>query len=66
MSHAMETGERILSRNAFGTAWQHSHPTLLVANVPTAIFVAASHGRACSTPIEPEKDQSGLSWPLIN
>jgi hypothetical protein len=28
----------------FQTAWQHSHPTLLVANVPTALFVAAGLG----------------------
>jgi hypothetical protein len=44
LSHAMETGERILTRKAFGAAWQHSHSTLLVANVPTAIFVAAGLG----------------------
>ena len=44
LSHAMETGERILTRRAFGTAWQHSHSTLLVANVPTAIFLMAGLG----------------------
>jgi len=44
LSHAMETGERILTRKAFGTAWSHSHSTLLVANVPTAFFVVAGLG----------------------
>lgn len=44
LSHAMETGERILTRTAFRTAWAHSHPTLTVANVPTAFFVAAGLG----------------------
>lgn len=44
LSHSMETGERILTAKAFGTAWQHSHSTLLVANVPTAIFVVAGLG----------------------
>ncbi|MEL6601163.1 MAG: hypothetical protein AAFO80_10530 [Pseudomonadota bacterium] len=44
LSHGMETGERILTRKAFGAAWSHSHSTLLVANVPTAIFVVAGFG----------------------
>jgi len=44
LSHAMETGERLLTRKAFQTAWAHSHSTLLVANVPTAIFIAAGFG----------------------
>lgn len=44
LAHAMETGERLLTVKAFGTAWQHSHPTLLVANVPTAIFLVAELG----------------------
>ena len=44
LSHAMETGERVLTRKAFGAAWRHSHSTLLVANVPTACFVAAELG----------------------
>lgn len=44
LSHAMETGERILTARAFGAAWAQSHSTLLVANVPTAIFVAAGLG----------------------
>ncbi|SEB07582.1 hypothetical protein SAMN05444370_1556 [Rubrimonas cliftonensis] len=44
LSHGMETGERILTRKAIGTAWQHSHSTLLVANVPTAIFIVAGLG----------------------
>ena len=44
LSHGMETGERILTTKAFGAAWAHSHSTLLVANVPTAIFIAAGLG----------------------
>lgn len=44
LSHGMETGERILTAKAFGAAWQHSHSTLLVANVPTAIFALAGLG----------------------
>ncbi|SFQ65436.1 hypothetical protein SAMN05421853_11656 [Roseivivax halotolerans] len=44
LSHGIETGERILSRRALLTAWQHSHPTLLVANVPTALFLAVGLG----------------------
>lgn len=44
LSHSMETGERILTAKAFGAAWQHSHSTLLVANVPTAIFVLSGLG----------------------
>ncbi len=44
LSQAMETGERILTRKAFGAAWSHSHSTLLVANVPTTIFVLAGFG----------------------
>ena len=44
LSHAMETGERILTCKAFEAAWQHSHSTLTVANVPTAIVIAAGLG----------------------
>lgn len=44
LSHGMETGERILTAKAFGTAWRHSHSTLTVANVPTAFFIAAGLG----------------------
>lgn len=44
LSHAMETGERILTAKAFGAAWSHSHSTLLVANVPTALYVFAGLG----------------------
>lgn len=44
LSHSMETGERILTAKAFGAAWSHSQSTLLVANVPTAIFVVAGLG----------------------
>lgn len=41
LSHGIETGEKILTRKAFQTAWSHSHPTLTVANVPTVLFIAA-------------------------
>lgn len=44
LSHGIETGERILTRKAFLTAWQHSHPTLTVANMPTVLFLAAGLG----------------------
>ena len=44
LSHSMETGERILTAKAFGTAWGHSHSTLTVANVPTAIFLVSGLG----------------------
>lgn len=41
LSHAIETGERILTRQALGSAWRHVHPTLSVANVPAVLFLAA-------------------------
>jgi len=44
LSHSMETGERILTRKAFGAAWSNSHSTLLVANGPTVMFVASGFG----------------------
>lgn len=44
LSHAIETGERLLTWRAIGAAWRHSHPTLTVANIPTAVFVAAGLG----------------------
>ncbi|TWI78691.1 hypothetical protein JM93_04409 [Roseibium hamelinense] len=44
LSHAIETGERMLTLKAFQAAWQHSHPTLIVANVPTALFTAGGLG----------------------
>ncbi|MEL6103021.1 MAG: hypothetical protein AAFR68_17135 [Pseudomonadota bacterium] len=44
LSHGLETGERILTAEAVGTAWAHSHPTLTVANVPTVFFLAAGLG----------------------
>jgi len=44
LSHGIETGERILTRKAFNKAWSNSHPTLTVANVPTALCVAAGLG----------------------
>lgn len=44
LSHAMETRERVVTPAAWQAAWSHSHPTLWVANVPTALFVAAGLG----------------------
>jgi len=44
LSHAIETGERMLTRSAWHAAWRHSHPTLSVANLPTALFIAAGLG----------------------
>jgi hypothetical protein len=44
LSHAIETGERILTRRALGSAWRHVHPTLSVANVPAALFLGAGMG----------------------
>lgn len=44
LSNSMETGERMLTRKAFRTAWRRSHPTLTVANVATALFLAAGLG----------------------
>lgn len=40
LSHALDTRER-LTRRSFYSAWHHSAPTLAVANVPTALFLAA-------------------------
>ncbi len=42
LSHAIDTGERVLTRRAFGAAWRHVHPTVSVANVPAALFLAAA------------------------
>lgn len=44
VSHSMDTQERIFSRKSFLTAWQHSYSTLIVVNVPTALFIAAGLG----------------------
>lgn len=43
MAHAIETGERI-TRHAWRTAWRHSSPTLVAANLPTLLLVAAALG----------------------
>ena len=40
LSHALDTRER-MSRGSWRAAWHHSAPTLAVANVPTALFLAA-------------------------
>jgi hypothetical protein len=44
LSHAIETGERVLTWQALHTAWRHAHPTQSVANLPTALFLAAGLG----------------------
>ncbi len=44
LSYAIETGERVLTWRALHTAWRHAHPTLSVANLPAALFVAAGLG----------------------
>ncbi|KUF10804.1 hypothetical protein [Pseudoponticoccus marisrubri] len=43
LGHALETTER-LTRQGWRAAWAHSTPTLAVANVPTALFLAAWAG----------------------
>lgn len=43
LAHAIETAER-LTRSAWSAAWQHSLPTLAVANLPTILFVLAGAG----------------------
>lgn len=40
MSHALEARARTTSRS-WRAAWKHSTPTLSVANLPTALFLAA-------------------------
>lgn len=44
LAHAIQTHERILTRQAWATAWRHSYATLGVANLPTAIILAAGLG----------------------
>ncbi|GAB5433350.1 MAG: hypothetical protein EpisKO_27200 [Epibacterium sp.] len=43
LSHALDTRER-MTRGSWRAAWHHSTPTLAVANVPTALFLAAWQG----------------------
>jgi divalent metal cation (Fe/Co/Zn/Cd) transporter len=43
LSHALENRKRI-SRGSWRAAWHHSSPTLAVANIPTALFLAAWQG----------------------
>lgn len=40
LSHALEAMEP-MTRHSWRAAWHHSAPTLAVANVPTALFLAA-------------------------
>ena len=44
LSHVIETGQRVLTWQSLRAAWAHAHPTLSVANLPTALFVAAGLG----------------------
>ncbi len=44
LSHAVATGERIMRAAAFREAWRGSHPILTMANLPSALFVAAGLG----------------------
>ena len=43
LSHALGARERMV-RGSWRAAWHHSTPTLAVANVPTALFLAAWQG----------------------
>lgn len=40
LSHALDTRQR-MTRGSWRNAWHHSAPTLAVANVPTALYLAA-------------------------
>lgn len=40
LGHALEAKER-MTQQSWRAAWRHSTPTLAVANVPTALFLAA-------------------------
>jgi len=40
LGHALEAKER-MTRDSWRAAWRHSTPTLSVANLPTALFLAA-------------------------
>lgn len=44
LGHSIHTHERILTRRALGAAWQSSRPTLAMANLPTAVVLAAGLG----------------------
>ncbi|MEL6540077.1 MAG: hypothetical protein AAFQ34_01590 [Pseudomonadota bacterium] len=48
VAHAIETGERMLTKRALCSAWNGSHPTLAVVVLPTALFLAAGLG-LCSS-----------------
>ncbi|GMN02887.1 hypothetical protein [Erythrobacter sp. MTPC3] len=50
VAHAIETGERMLTKRALCSAWNGSHPTLAVVVLPTALFLAAGLG-LCSSGI---------------
>lgn len=44
ISHAIDTGERMLRLEAVREAWRGSHPILFVAHLPTALFLASGLG----------------------
>lgn len=44
LAHAIHTGERILTGKALMDAWQRSHPTLTVANLPALLVLIAGLG----------------------
>jgi uncharacterized membrane protein len=44
LSHAMETGEPVMTVAALRAAWSGSHPIMTVANVPTALFTTTGFG----------------------
>ncbi|MEL6708813.1 MAG: hypothetical protein AAFP79_11065 [Pseudomonadota bacterium] len=48
VAHAIESGERMLTKRALCSAWNGSHPTLAVVVLPTALFLAAGLG-LCSS-----------------
>lgn len=44
LAHAIQSHERILTPRAWVVAWRGSHSTLIVANLPTLVIVAAGLG----------------------
>jgi hypothetical protein len=44
LAHSVQTHEKVLTRRSWAAAWQHSHPTLTVANLPTLLIPTAGLG----------------------
>ncbi len=44
ISHALETGERMLRLSALGAAWKGSHPILFAAILPSFLMLASGYG----------------------